>query len=287
MKGIILSGGYGKRLRPSTIAIGKSLLPIYDKPMIYYAISLLIESGIDEILITCNKGEEIFYSKLFENKFDDFGVKIRIMTEEKPKGPAYGIYTAKDFCQGESAIVIFSDNVFLSKNLPNLIKEEINELKGATIFLKSVNDPHRFGIVELSDEGNILGIEEKPENPRSNLATTGLMIFDKDVFEKIKKLSPSKRGEYETTDLINDYLKEGRVNYKVLGNDVIWLDTGTHESIFECSNRVKEFEKENGLIGCPEVSVFKKGSMSQGALESLTESYPLNYRNKILRTLNL
>ena len=139
MKGIILAGGYATRLRPATVVVGKSLLPIYNKPMIYYGISLLIESGIDEIIITCNQGDEIFYKRLFENRFDGFGVKIRIVPEEKPKGPAYGIYTAKEFCKDDDVIAMFSDNVFLSNELPNIIRKARQNLKGVTVFAKEVD----------------------------------------------------------------------------------------------------------------------------------------------------
>lgn len=286
MTGIILAGGYATRLKPCTFVIGKTLLPIYDKPMIFYSVGLLIESGADHIIITCNKLEEVLYKHLLVERFGSYGVKFDIVTEDAPKGPAYGIYTAMEKCNGDDVVAIFGDNVFLSLNLPAMIKKYSEENKGTTIFVKEVEDPKRFGVVELDKNGKFVDMEEKPQNPKSNLAVTGLMIFKNDVFKKIETLKPSARGELETTDLIKLYLKENRATVKVLPGSDLWLDTGTHESMLECSNIVKEYQNKNGLVGCIELCLYDRGKITRETLENLAKVYPKIYQDLILNYKN-
>ena len=285
MKGIILAGGKATRLRPSTLILAKGLLPIYDKPMIFYSISLLIESGIDEIYIICSPKNYQLYSDLAGNLFDDKLVKIKVVKEEKMRGPAYALKTVQTEIGSDDIALMFEDNLFVSSSLPSKIKRAKRNLNGVVIFAKEVDDPTRFGVIETDKKHNIISIEEKPLQPKSNLVTTGLMLYSNDVFAKIDMLTPSKRGEYETTDLNNLYLKEKRAKVCILNRNCKWLDTGTHTSLLEASWYVMQYQQKHGVCGSPEMSLFMSGKITKEDLLKMTGHYPVDYRNCIAKRL--
>ena len=285
MKGIILAGGKATRLRPSTLVLAKGLLPIYDKPMIFYSISLLIESGIDEIYIICSPKNFQLYSDLADNLFNDKLVKIKVVKEEKPHGPAYALKTVQNEIGNDDIALMFEDNLFVSNSLPSKIKQAQRNLNGVVIFAKEVEAPTRFGVIETDTKHNILSIEEKPLHPKSNLVSTGLMLYSNDVFAKIDMLKPSNRGEYETTDLNNLYLQEKRAKVCVLNRNCKWLDTGTHASLLEASWSVMQYQQKHGVCGSPEMSLFLSGKITKDELLKMTEHYPVDYRNCITKRL--
>ncbi len=286
MKGIILAGGLATRLRPSTIVFGKALLPIYNKPMIFYSVSLLIESGIYDIYIVCTPRDKKFYEELFKD-YKNYGVNVNVLIEEKPQGPGYCFKIVEEHCLNDDLALVFSDNLFLSKDISKKITKYKSKLDGVVIFAKSVDDPRRFGVIEIDDQNNIKGIEEKPENPKSNLVTTGIMLYSKDVFDKVDKLKPSKRGEYETTDLNNMFLTEKRAKVEILDEECEWLDTGTHESLLLSSLKIKDFESQNGIYGSPEFSLFLAGKIDKNKLLELIKTYPKDYQESVIKRLEL
>ncbi len=286
MKGIILAGGLSSRLRPSTLAMGKALLPIYDKPMIFYSISLLISCNIKEIYIVCTNRDYLIYKNLFDKKYDEFGVSINILIEDKPMGSANGLKIVKKENINDDIVLVFSDNLFLSNFLIDIVKKHLLNIDGVTIFAKEVDDPTRFGVIEVDEKDNILDIEEKPLFPKSNLVTTGLMIYSKDVFDKLDNLSLSKRGEYETTDLNKIFLHEKRAKIARLNEECLWLDTGTHDSLLQASQKVKIFEDNYGAYGCIELSLLQSNIISFNKFLDLISQYPDDYRNKVLKRLD-
>ena len=231
MRGIIIAGGKGKRLQPLTKTINKNMLPVYDKPMIYYSIQMLADAGIKEILIVTGTDHSGQFMSLLESG-DEFGVKLHYEVQKKPLGPANAIEVAKDFAKGEKVIVVFSDNI-----LEDDIKKHVEEFKkqgeGARAFLKEMPDPKRFGVAEIK-ENKIVSIEEKPEHPKSNFAILGLYMYDDKVFDIISALKPSVRGEYEVTDVLSEYMKKGLLTYEVLEGN--WSDAGTFDSLLEVNN---------------------------------------------------
>ena len=284
MKGVILAGGKASRLRPSTIVMGKALLPIYNKPMIFHSASLLIESGIDEIYIVCSPRDKKFYDELFKD-YKNYGVNIHIIVEEKPQGPGYCFKIVKENGVYDDIILIFSDNLFLSENISDKITKNKENLDGVVIFAKKVDDPRRFGVIEVDKNNIVKSIEEKPENPKSNIVTTGIMLFSKDVFDKVESLKLSKRGEYETTDLNVMYLKEKRAKIEILDDDCEWLDTGTHKSLLEASIKICDYEDNFGIYGSPEVSLFLSNKINMAQLLDMIKIYPKDYQESVLRRI--
>ncbi len=274
MKGIILAGGSGTRLYPVTEVVNKHLLPIYNKPMIYYPLSILLLLGIREILFIVNKQGLDMYKKLLKNG-EDLGIKIEYKIQEKPRGLAEGLILAEDFIGDDNICYILGDNIFFGHNLPkylNEAKEEIEKNGGAYVFGYYVKDPERFGVVEFDEKGNVISIEEKPKNPKSNYAVTGLYFYDNKAVEYAKKVKPSDRGELEITSVNEMYLKEGKLKVKLLGRGFAWFDAGTHDSFLEASNFIATIEKKTGLmVGCIEEIAYRQGFINKEQLEKLAQ----------------
>ncbi len=246
MKAVIMAGGKGTRLLPLTKIINKHLLPIYDKPMIYYSLSTLMLADIRDILIVTNPCDiDAFTSLLGDGS--QWGLNIQYKAQDAPKGVAEGLIVAEDFLNGEACCLILGDNILYRDGMTGLLKRIKEELDGATIFAYHVNNPNSFGVVEMDDESNVLSLEEKPVYPKSNYAAIGLYFYDNTASEKARSLSPSSRGELEITDLNKLYLSEGRLRAMPLGRGAAWLDTGTHASLLDASHFIRTIEDRQGL----------------------------------------
>ncbi len=271
MKGIILAGGSGTRLYPITTAVSKQLLPIYDKPMIYYPLSVLMLAGIREILIISTEEALPMYKKIFEDG-SRIGLRIEYAMQEKPRGLADAFIIGEKFIGNDKVAMILGDNIFFgqafSKNLKNASKIEV----GACIFGYYVKNPKDFGVLEFDENWNVLSIEEKPEKPKTNYVVPGLYFYDNTVVEKAKSLKPSKRGEIEITDLNKMYLEEKKLKMELLGRGMAWLDTGTHDSLLEAANFVEAVQKRQGLyIACIEEIAYRLGYIDRSQLKKLGE----------------
>ena len=280
MKGIILAGGSGTRLYPLTKVTSKQLLPVYDKPMIYYPMSVLMSAGIRDILIiTTLQDAHRFQALLGDGQ--QFGLHLSYAIQESPDGLAQAFIIAEEFIGKDTVAMVLGDNIFSGHGLKKRLRKAVRTARnggGATIFGYYVDDPHRFGIVEFDASGKAVSIEEKPENPKSNYCVTGLYFYDNDVVEYAKNLKPSKRGELEITDLNRIYLEQGKLNVELLGQGFTWLDTGTHESLVEATNFVKTIEEhQNRKIGCLEDIAYMNGWISREAVEEAIKSYPNQY----------
>lgn len=268
-KGIILAGGYGTRLYPITKAISKQLLPIYDKPMIYYPITTLMLCDVKEILIITTPYEQPFFKKLIGDG-SDWGLKISYEVQASPGGLAEALIIGEKFLNGVPSILILGDNLFHGNDLPNLLLNARNYYEGATIFAYRVSDPERYGVVEFNKKGEVLKIEEKPKYPKSKYAITGLYFFDKTACDKAKTIKPSQRGELEITDLLNIYLKEKKLNVESFGRGMAWFDTGKFESLHEASAYVRTLENRQGYkLCCPEEIAWRVGLINDEKLKSL------------------
>jgi glucose-1-phosphate thymidylyltransferase len=259
MKGIILAGGTGSRLYPITQGVSKQLLPIYDKPMIYYPISVLMLAGIREILIISTPDDLPNFEKLLGDG-QQFGIQLTYIVQPKPDGLAQAFILGKEFIGDDSVCLALGDNIFFGQNFSSKLKRAANLKSGATIFGYRVKDPERFGVIEFDENTNVISIEEKPNKPKSNYAITGLYFFDNDVIEIALKVQPSKRGELEITDVIKAYLERGCLKAELLGRGFAWLDTGTHDSLIDAGQFVKTIEERQGFkIACLEEIAFKCG----------------------------
>jgi len=266
MKGIILAGGTGSRLYPITQGVSKQLLPIYDKPMIYYPISVLMLAGIREILIISTPDDLPNFEKLLGDG-QQFGIKLSYKEQPKPEGLAQAFILGKEFIGDESVCLALGDNVFFGQDFSSKLKQAAKLESGATIFGYRVKDPERFGVIEFDDNNNVISIEEKPTNPKSKYAITGLYFFDNDVIQIASQVQPSQRGELEITDVINAYLERGDLKAKLLGRGFAWLDTGTHDSLIDAGQFVKTVEERQGYkIACLEEIAFKRGWLSKEQL---------------------
>lgn len=271
MKGIILAGGSGTRLYPLTKAVSKQILPIYDKPMIYYPLSVLMLADIREILIISTPTDIGSFQTLLGDGAD-LGLKLSYKVQPSPDGLAQAFLLGEEFIGKDSCCLVLGDNIFYGYNFSALLEESSKLKDGAIIFGYYVNDPERYGVAEFDDKGRVLSIEEKPKQPKSNYAVTGLYFYDNTVVEKSKMVKPSPRGELEITDLNKLYLDEGSLEVKLLGRGMAWLDTGTHHSMLQASNFVESIEERQGLkIACLEEIAFRKGYISKDKLLELAK----------------
>lgn len=287
MKGIILAGGAGSRLYPASLPISKILLPVYDKPMIYYPITTLLLAGIRDILIITNALDIQNFEKVLGTG-EQIGVKFSYRVQDVPRGIADSFLIAEDFINNEPCALILGDNIFHGFGFSSMLKRVGQKTQGATVFGYAVNDPHRFGVVEFDDKNRAISIEEKPQNPRSNYAVTGLYFYDKNVVEYAKTLKPSQRGELEITDLNNIYLKNRQLDVEILGRGFAWLDTGTFESLLQAGNFIKSMEVNTGMkIACIEEVAWRMGYITTKELSNLAKKYNNGYGEyieKIIKT---
>ena len=285
MKGIVLAGGTGSRLYPSTIGISKQLLPIYDKPMIYYPISVLMLAGIKDILIiTTPKDSAIFKNLLGSGK--QFGIKFSYAVQPKPEGIAQAFIIGENFIGKDSVALILGDNIFYGSGFSHSLKKAAKRAEageGGTIFGYYVKDPERFGVIEFSPDGQVISIEEKPEKPKSNFAVTGLYFYDNHAIEYAKSLKPSARGELEITDINKIYLKNNKLHTELLGRGFAWLDTGTHKSLLQAGQFVQTIEENQGIkIACPEEVAYRMGFLDKETVIKNAENFNQNeYYNYI------
>ena len=276
MKGIVLAGGEGTRLYPATDTISKQLLPVYDKPMVYYPISILMLAEIKEILIISSPDHINLYQDLLGDG-SRFGINLSYKVQEKPSGLAEAFILGEKFIGNDDVCLVLGDNIFYYEGLTTLLKDSVNNVKiskKAYIFGYYVNDPHRYGVCEFDKTGNVLSIEEKPINPKSNHAVIGLYFYPNDVVSISKKVKPSKRGELEITSVNESFLLQNRLKVELLGRGFTWLDTGTHESLLEASSFIQTIEKRQGLkVACLEEIAYNKGFISTNNLLKSIEKY--------------
>ena len=274
MKGIILAGGTGSRLFPSTIPISKQLLPVYDKPMIYYPLSVLMLAGITEILVISTPHDAPLFLRLLRDGAQ-FGLRISYEIQAKPEGIAQAFLIAEQFLDGSPVSLILGDNIYYGANLSHTLQAAAARISGATVFGYRVADPQRYGIVELDQKtGKALSIEEKPTQPKSDLAVTGLYFYDGRVVDIARQVQPSKRGELEITSVNQAYLDIGELNVVVLGRGYAWLDTGTHDSLHDASSYVRTLEMRQGIkIACPEEIALRMGRISGDDVLAIAHSY--------------
>ena len=287
MKGIILAGGTGSRLYPLTMASSKQLLPIYDKPMIYYPLSILMLAGIKDILlITTVQDKESFYRLLGDGS--QFGINVSYAVQSSPDGLAQAFIIGEEFIGNDRVTLILGDNIFWGHGFSSLLERAVNKENRATVFGYHVVDPERFGVVSFNDSKEVISIEEKPKKPKSKYAVTGLYIYDNNVIEIAKNVKPSDRGELEITSINQEYLKQQKLDVELLGRGFVWLDTGTNESLFEASSFVETIEKRQGFkIACLEEIAWRNGWISDESLLSCAEKYQNSEYGKYLKKLTL
>jgi glucose-1-phosphate thymidylyltransferase len=271
MKGIILAGGSGTRLYPATIALSKQLVPIYDKPMIYYPLSVLMLAGIRESLIITTPQDQDQFRRLLGDG-GQFGLKLSYAAQPKPEGLAQAMTISADFCAGGPSALVLGDNIFYGHGFPSQMKAaraRVEKEGGAAVFATPVRDPERYGVVAFDAAGKAVDLEEKPKQPKSNYAVTGLYFYDGTAAAKAKAQKPSARGELEITDLNRTYMQGGKLSVEVMGRGIAWLDTGTHESMLQASNFIEAVENRQGLkVSCPEEIAFRSGWISRAQLEA-------------------
>jgi glucose-1-phosphate thymidylyltransferase len=283
MKGIILAGGKGTRLYPLTIGTSKQLLPVYDKPMVYYPLSMLMLAGIREILVISTPDALPAFRDLLRGG-DQWGLKFSYIQQDEPRGLADAFLLGKEFINGEEVCLILGDNIFFGHGMPESLRRAAELKKGALIFAYPVRDPERYGVVEFDEEGKALSIEEKPEKPRSHYAVPGIYFYDGKVADYAESLAPSGRGELEITDLNCIYLEKRDLNVEVLGRGVAWLDAGTHESLLQAAQFVQTLEERQGMmISCPEEIAFRLGFIDKQTLVKQATQINNQYGDYLLR----
>jgi glucose-1-phosphate thymidylyltransferase len=271
-KGIVLAGGSGTRLHPITLGVSKQLLPIYDKPMIYYPISVLMLAGIKDILLISTPDDIFGYQRLFGDG-SKFGISIEYAIQPSPDGLAQAFIIGEEFIGNSNVALVLGDNIFYGQHFSDNLIKAVSKREGATVFGYHVKDPSRFGVVEFDDAGNVFSIAEKPSLPKSNYAVTGLYFYDNDVIEIAKGIHPSERGELEITDLNNVYQSKGLLSVELLGRGFAWLDTGTHDSLLEAGQFVQTVEHRQGLkVACLEEIAFHQGWISKAQLITQAEN---------------
>jgi glucose-1-phosphate thymidylyltransferase len=284
-KGIILAGGAGSRLHPVTQAVSKQLLPIYDKPMIYYPISVLMLARIRNILIISTPADTPRFEQLLGDGHR-WGLNFSYAVQPAPEGLAQAFIIGRQFISGRPSALILGDNIFYGQDLSNCLRHASSRAEGATVFAYPVNDPERYGVIEFDGAGKALSIEEKPKVPKSRYAVTGLYFYDPEVVDVAAQLKPSRRGELEITDVNRWYLERGRLAAEIFGRGMAWLDTGTHDSLLEASSFIQTIEKRQGLkVSCPEEIAFKLGFISATELEALAQAHGSNGYGQYLRGL--
>jgi glucose-1-phosphate thymidylyltransferase len=284
-KGIILAGGSGTRLMPATAPISKQLLPVYDKPMIYYPLATLMGAGIRDILIIATPHDLPLFERLFAGA-SAWGLNLSFAAQPRPEGIAQAFLIGAEFIARDPAALILGDNLFFGHDLPAIMRRADTRPAGATVFAHHVHDPERYGVASFDDKGRVLTLEEKPKAPKSNFAVTGLYYYDADVVSLARSLKPSARGELEITDLNRVYLERGELNVEILGRGFAWLDTGTHDSLLDAGQFVATIEKRQGLkIACPEEVAWRNGWIDDAALLKLAAPLSASGYGKYLRDL--
>lgn len=284
-KGIILAGGIGSRLNPLTISTSKQLLPIYDKPMIYYPLTTLMMSGVKEILVICRRDHLSSFKKLLGNGHN-WGLSIEYACQKKPEGIAQAFLIAEQFLENSSCVLILGDNLFYGNDLISQLQNANKNDQGATLFVYPVSDPWRYGVVNFNKNKEAINIEEKPKKPSSNFAVTGIYFFDNEVIKFAKELKPSSRGELEISDINQRYLDENKLNIQILGRGMAWLDTGTFDALQEAGAFIRTIEKRQGLkVGCPEEIAWRTGLINDIELRELVKKEKNQEYGKYLNNL--